>query len=541
MIYQEYDINQAKGIRLFESVRLDGLILEKGHILDDEDIIQLKLSGIKKIFGAEMNENDLDVSTALGILSAKLCGSNTAYAVTPDGICQIIAQADGVFLAADDRIAKFNRLSSEVILNTIPPYSEVKTGEIIAELELTVPVITTQKVDEIVFSLSGNVSMLQVAVPQERKTTLLYTKFYNDKLETAHFTGVVTKLVKDFKNLKLDFSVEHESKHEIEKVADVLEIALKGESEVIFIISGQRNSHTDDVISSAVRSVADEVVITSIPQIGASDLLIAVKKDKKIISLPFNYATQNNALANHYIKLALLNDKITPEDFKHPQNVQLAESKMFDESSNLELIKATPENGKNAKIAAIVLAAGASRRAGRNKLLYEIDEKPLFLKAVHAAIFSEASPVFVIVGDHAQEFEDAMDDIDVNIIYNPAYRQGIKTTINLGLKSVPNFCDGAILLPADMPNITPEFINKMIKSFEAKAEKQVVCAQLKGVKTNPIIWSKTLFEGADLVPENANLRPVLVEHSDYTKTIKGDENLLMDVNYPNDLQQLEKA
>ena len=143
MIYQEYDINQAKGIRLFESVRLDGLILEKGHILDDEDIIQLKLSGIKKIFGAEMNENDLDVSTALGILSAKLCGSNTAYAVTPDGICQIIAQADGVFLAADDRIAKFNRLSSEVILNTIPPYSEVKTGEIIAELELTVPVITS--------------------------------------------------------------------------------------------------------------------------------------------------------------------------------------------------------------------------------------------------------------------------------------------------------------------------------------------------------------------------------------------------------------
>ena len=540
MIYQEYDINHARGIRLFESVRLDGLILEKGHILDDEDIIQLKLSGIKKIFGAEMSENDLEGSTALGVLSAKLCGSNTAYAVTPEGISQIIAQTDGVFLAADDRIAKFNRLSSDIILNTIPPYSEVKAGEIIAELELTVPVIASDKVDEVVFSLSGNIAMLQVAAPQERKVTLLYTKFYDDKLETAHFTGVVTQLVKDFRNLKLDFAVEHEAKHEIEKVADVLEVALKGESDVIFIISGQRNNCTDDVISTAVKSVADEVVITSIPQIGASDLLIALKKDKKIISLPFNYATQDNTLANHYIKLALLNDKITSEDFKHPQNVQLTQDKMFDETGGLELIKATSDKGKNAKVAAVVLAAGVSRRAGRNKLLYEIDEAPLFLKAVHAAVFSEASPVFVIVGDHASEFEEAMSDIDVNIIYNPAYRQGIKTSINLGLKSVPNFCDGALLLPADMPNVTPDFINKMIKSFDAKSEKQVVTAQLKGVKSNPVIWSKSLFGVADLVPENANLRPVLVEHSDYTKTIKGDENILLDVNYPNDLQQLEK-
>ncbi len=540
MIYQEYDINHARGIRLFESVRLDGLILEKGHILDDEDIIQLKLSGIKKIFGAEMSENDLDGATALGVLSAKLCGSNTAYAVTPEGTSQIIAQADGVFLAADDRIAKFNRLSPDIILNTIPPYSEVKSGEIIAELELTVPVIMSSKIDEIVFSLSGNIAMLQLAEPKERKATLLYTKFYNDKLETAHFTGVVTKLVKDFKNLKLDFAVEHEAKHEIDKVADVLEVALKGEGEVIFIISGQRNSQADDVISAALKSVADEVIVTSIPQIGASDLLIALKRGKKIISLPFNYATQDNTLANHYIKLALLNDKITPEDFKHPQNVQLPQDKMFDTESGLELIKASSDKGKNAKIAAIVLAAGSSRRAGRNKLLYEVDDAPLFLKAVHAAVFSEASPVFVIIGDHAAEFEEAMSDIDVNIIYNPAYRQGIKTSINLGLKSVPNFCDGALLLPADMPNITPDFINKMIKAFDSKAKKQLITAQLKGVKTNPVIWSKSLFDGADLVPENANLRPVLVEHSDYTKTIKGDENLLLDVNYPNDLQLLDK-
>lgn len=84
MKYQEYNVNQAKGVHLFEAVRLDGMILEKGHILNDEDIIQLKLSGIKRIFGAEMGENDLDYQTALGVIAAKLCGENTAFAVNED-------------------------------------------------------------------------------------------------------------------------------------------------------------------------------------------------------------------------------------------------------------------------------------------------------------------------------------------------------------------------------------------------------------------------------------------------------------------------
>ena len=78
----------------------------------------------------------------------------------------------------------------------------------------------------------------------------------------------------------------------------------------------------------------------------------------------------------------------------------------------------------------------------------------------------------------------------------------------------------------------------MIKSFDKKAEKQVVTASLDGVKSNPVLWSKSLYEVADLVPENAELRPVLIEHSDYAKSVKGDKNLLLDVNYPNDLEQL---
>jgi len=541
MKYQEYNINQARGVRLCEAVRLDGMVLPKGHELNDEDIIQLKLSGIKRILGAELADNDVDFVSALGMIGGKLCGENTAFAAEEDGICRIVADRDGVFVAADDRIAKFNRLVPEVILNTIQPYAEVKKGEVVAQLELTVPVIPAGQIDFVMFSLSGNVPLLQIAQPQPQKAALLYSRFYNDRSETAHFTNVVTKLVKQFNHLRLDFGAEYEAPHEIEKIADALETALKGDSRIVFIISGQKNGHPDDSIAAAVRSFSDEIVCRAIPQVGASDLLIARKRDKKIILLPFNYDTADTKLIDHFVKLALVNDKISPADFNHPQNILLPEGMNFDEASEGKLLRANNKSTPGgAKVAAVVLAAGVARRAGQNKLLYEVDGEPLFLRAVRAAVRSQANPVFVVIGDHAADFEEAMDDIDVNVIYNPSYRSGIRTSIDMGVKSVPNFCDGVMLLPADMPNVTPEFINKMIKNFDKKADRQVVSAVKKGVKSNPVIWSKALYGVADLIPENADLRPVFMEHSDYIQTVKGDEYLLFDVNYPNDLEQMTK-
>ena len=349
--------------------------------------------------------------------------------------------------------------------------------------------------------------MLQVVQPEQRKAALLYSKFYNDKIETAQMTATVAKLVKQFQPLQLDFGAEYETAHEIEKIADALEIALKSDSQIIFIVSGRRNGSRDDTIAAAVRSIADEVVVCGIPQVGVSDLLVAVKRDKKIIVLPFDYGRIDSTLVENDIKLALIKEKISPADFNHPQNVRLLAKQKFEESVDNGLIRVNHKTKPgSANIAAVILAAGVGRRIGRNKLLYEIDDEPLFLRAVRAAVRSQASPVFVVIGDHA----------------------------------VPNFCDGVLLLPADMPNITPEFINKMIKNFDKKADKQLVTAAVKGIKTNPVIWGKSLYDVADLVPENANLRPVFLEHSDYTKAVKGDEYILLDVNYPYDLERLEK-
>ena len=430
-----------------------------------------------------------------------------------------------------------------MILNTVPPYGFVRTGEVIAELELTTPLAEQTSVDNILFSLSGNIDLLQVAEQSPRKTALIYTNFYNDAAETAHFTNVVKKLVEVFPDLQLDYRSEYNAPHTMEAVADAVEKAVADKNDVIFILPGLKSNYKDDIVPSAVRSFADEIVNLTIPQVAVSDLIIAHKRGQKIISLPFHFDTVESPLTVHYVKLAIVNDKLNEYDFARPQNVLLPSGGTLtpDEQENL-VAAGQNRSGARAGIAAVILAAGIGSRAGRNKLLVETkDGRPLFLKAVEAAVKSKANPVFVVTGNQAAAMEEFLEDIDVNVIYNPAYRAGVKTSLNLGLKSVPAFCDGALLLPADMPNVDAKFIDKMIASFNKKQEKQLCIASWKGVKHNPVIWSKALYGVADLVPENADLRPVFMEHEDYTTLVEAPSaETLWDVTYVSDVEKLTK-
>ena len=65
-------------------------------------------------------------------------------------------------------------------------------------------------------------------------------------------------------------------------------------------------------------------------------------------------------------------------------------------------------------------------------------------------------------------------------------------------------------------------------------------ANKRGIKSNPVIWSKSLYNVADLIAENADIRPVMIEHSDYTTAVKASETELLDVNFQNDLDMLLK-
>ena len=168
-------------------------------------------------------------------------------------------------------------------------------------------------------------------------------------------------------------------------------------------------------------------------------------------------------------------------------------------------------------------------------MLVRVDGKPLFMKAVEAAVKSKASPIFVITGYDAESLEEHLENLDINILRNHDYASGVKTSIRLGLKSVPSSCDGALLIPADMPNVTSEHINRMIAAFGKEKERQLIVTACEGRKHNPVLWSRELYSLADLAPEDSHLRQVFLEHSDYINLVETKPEICFDVNFPSDL------
>ncbi|MFV0626459.1 MAG: NTP transferase domain-containing protein [Alphaproteobacteria bacterium] len=534
----EVSIVRSLGFRLLNEIRLDTGLLPKGHVITEDDILMFQIMGLKKIRVIELESGEIEQKTAAGIISAKLCGENTAYTIDDDGIVEISSAVDGHFSADEKRIEKFNIIQRNVILNTIPCYSNVKAGDLIAKLDFSLPLYQNDEINRLAIALSGNTSLLSVEVSKKRKVGLIYVRFYNDKTEQEYFTSVLSKVITETKSLQLDFSKEYFAEFDEHSVANAIDDAIRDGNEIVVLISSMKNITDQDLLVRGIEITADEMVVKYVDVVGASDLFIAVKKNIKIISIPFNYNKVKSSFLNEMIYKAMIREKLLPTDFYVRNNfIEDLSEKVSDKDK--KMVYVSSDEAESGDIAVVVLAAGASLRAGKDKLMQEYQGKPLFYNAVQEAVRAKAGPVFLITGGKHEEMTESVQDLDINIVHNLAYREGVKSSIRLGLNHVPNSCKGAILLPADMPHITAAHLNKMIKVFDRSKEKQVVITSYKGIKYNPVLWSKALFNMADVVPENSELRPVLVEFEDVTQLVKvKTAEDVFDVTYPADVQKI---
>ena len=81
----------------------------------------------------------------------------------------------------------------------------------------------------------------------------------------------------------------------------------------------------------------------------------------------------------------------------------------------------------------------------------------------------------------------------------------------------------------------------MIKAFGAGGKPQVLFSSLKGVKKNPVLWSKELYDKADIAPEDSDIRTVFMDVADYSKNVEvKNAQELLDVTFPNDIAELQK-
>ena len=190
-----------------------------------------------------------------------------------------------------------------------------------------------------------------------------------------------------------------------------------------------------------------------------------------------------------------------------------------------------------ATVAGIVLAAGASRRMGRFKLLLPWRGRPVLAHVLEAVRASAIPHRILVLGHEAAAVRAAIDLAGFTVLDNPDYREGQSTSMRVGLSAVPAGCTGYLFLLGDQPGITATFIDDLVARHAAEPDR-ILVPTAGGRRTSPVLFPAGFHQALLGVTGDQGGRPLLEAHADRIRAVPvGDPALLRDLDEPPDLEE----
>ncbi len=189
-------------------------------------------------------------------------------------------------------------------------------------------------------------------------------------------------------------------------------------------------------------------------------------------------------------------------------------------------------------MAAILLAAGESRRMGQLKALLPWQGLTLLEHQVAALRDGGADEVIVVLGHRAGELSPLVEGSPgVTCVLNPDYLQGKTTSIKAGLRAVDPATSRALMfLNVDQPR-TAGVIRRVVDTHLAgSALFTIPCCRGKG--GHPMLADASLLpELLDITEDTEGMRAVVQRHRDRAQRIELDApEVLWDLNTPEQYQ-----
>ena len=185
-------------------------------------------------------------------------------------------------------------------------------------------------------------------------------------------------------------------------------------------------------------------------------------------------------------------------------------------------------------VGAVLLASGAGRRFGGNKLLAEVEGAPLYLRALDtlAAARLDRRAVCavrpeILAAGAARGFLP---------LANPDAAEGISASVRLGAAAMAGM-DGVLFAVCDQPFLTTESINRLIESFEESSGR--ICAlSWRGERGNPVVFPADLLGELAALTGDAGGGAVLRRHRSRLRLVEAlSPRELLDVDTPADLSR----
>jgi molybdenum cofactor cytidylyltransferase len=189
--------------------------------------------------------------------------------------------------------------------------------------------------------------------------------------------------------------------------------------------------------------------------------------------------------------------------------------------------------------AALVLAAGSSRRLGRPKQLVEWKGRPLIEHVLETVATWPIDSTAVVLGAFEQEILEAVDFGDRLVVINPEWEEGIASSLRVGLDAVARDlrAERVFLALGDQPRIPADVPPGLIEGME-RSGKPVAVPKYRYQRANPVLVDRRLWPRLMSLEGDSGAGRLLQAHPEWVHEVRFDHPVPRDVDTPADLEDL---
>ena len=216
-------------------------------------------------------------------------------------------------------------------------------------------------------------------------------------------------------------------------------------------------------------------------------------------------------------------------------------AKRPDDASNAHSIG---DERDGSSTAIIILAAGASTRMGRPKLLLTYGHRTLLRHAAETAAASICRPILVVLGAYANQLQGEIDDLPVRSVINEWWADGMGSSIQVGVGALNTYdradsTEALVLMLCDQPYVTAAVINDLVTAYHLNG-KGIIASEYAGTLGAPALFGREYFSELETLRGATGAKHIIAAHSSDVVPMPFPKGMT-DIDTPEDYRQLQHA
>lgn len=532
MIFDYLPINQCEGAILAHSVSGKGWALKKGAILSQDDIDLLTQESIESIYVAQLEDGDVHEDAAAAEIGEQLVGAGLYCSRAFTGRCNIQAEGPGVVRIRADFIDRFNKIDESVTIATLRDFDRTSSDQVVATVKIIPFAVSRAVMDDVRGVLASARDAVSIVPFEDLSVTLINTTLPHLKSSVIEKTTELTRRRVESLGGRIERVLS--TGHTHEGAVETLREALASTSDLILIVGASVTVDRNDAIPAAIQSIGGEIVHFGMPVDPGNMVLIAKHNETPIVILPGCARSPKLNGIDWILQRYAARIDVRREDVMAMGVGGLLVDNPVRPLPRDKAVRDPSLVNSKSKIAALVLAAGQSRRMGSvNKLLQPVNGKPLVRHTVEAVINADVSYRVVVTGFHREDVEQALEGLDVELVHNPNFAGGLSTTLRAGLAALPEDCDAVVVCLADMPNVDSAHIDAMTNKYQPSKGHEIIVPVYKGKRGNPVLWGRQFWPSMESISGDVGARHLIGQYEDLVYEVEFDDTaVLTDLDTP---------